>query len=396
MQKNSCRRAQAACALALAAAAACASPYTPASGAEVVELLPRRADPLQLQLRALRGELSAHPRDLALATRLAQRYIAAARGESDPRYLGYAQAALAPWWSLPAPPPAVRLLRATVLQSLHQFDAALRDLDAVLAAQPGNAQAWLTRATVQTVRGDYAGATAACARLSALADELVSTACLCAVAAVTGRAAKAEALLELTLRRGAGAPAEIRLWVLTQLAEMAARRGDAANAAARFELTLALDGRDSYLLGAYADFLLEQGRGADALRLLRGQGRVDALLLRQALALRQEGAAGPALAAAAAELGARFAAAAQRGDSVHRREQARFELHLRRDARAALALAQSNWAVQKEPADMRIVLEAALQARDAAAAAPVLRWIAEHRVEDLALARLARQLRQLS
>ncbi len=206
---------------------------------------------------------------------------------------------------------------------------------------------------MQTVRGDYAGATAACARLSALADELVTTACLCAVAAVTGRAAKAEALLELTLRRSAGAPAEIRLWVLTQLAEMAARRGDAANAAARFVQALALDGGDSYLLGAYADFLLDQGRGADALHLLRGRGRVDALLLRQALALRQDAAAGP-------------------------------------------ALAQLNWGVQKEPADMRIVLEAALQARDPAAAAPVLRWIAEHRVEDQALARLAKQLRQLS
>ncbi len=374
-----------------------AAPYIPASGGQVVELLPRRADATQRELRQLRDTLNAHPDNLALATDLAQRYIALGRASSDPRYLGYAQAALAPWWRLAAPPPELRLLRATLLQSAHHFDAALADLDQLVTARPKLAQAWLTRATVQTVRGDYDGATASCARVSALANELVAVTCLANVGAVTGRALQSEQLLDLTLQRSAGAPPDVTLWSLTLLAEMAARRGAAEVADTRFRRALALAPRDGYLLGAYADFLLDQQRPAEVLALLREHTRVDALLLRRALALaltsQQTPNTAAALAADVSELAARFDAASQRGDNVHQREQARFELSLRHNASAALALARQNWQVQKEPADIRIYLDAALQAHNAGAARPVLDWIAAHGSEDVAAARLARQLK---
>jgi hypothetical protein len=72
------------------------------------------------------------------------------------------------------------------------FTPALDDLNAVLDADPNNAQAWLTRATVQTVRGDYAGATASCAHVSACRLQLVTITCIANVGAVTGRALKSE------------------------------------------------------------------------------------------------------------------------------------------------------------------------------------------------------------
>ena len=381
-------------ALALLAPAAHAAPYLPGGGDQVIEVLPRRTDPVQSQLHQLRAELAARPQDLALATSLAQRYLGLARSETDPRYQGYAQAALAPWWHLAAPPVAVRLLRATLLQSTHQFPAALADLDAVLKADPGNAQAWLTRATVLTVQGEYAQATASCARLSTLATQLVAITCIASVAGVTGRAAQSEHLLDLTLQRSAGAGPELETWVLTLLAEMATRRGDAATAEVRFRRALAISPSDSYLRAAYADFLLDQQRPLDVVKLVRDQSRIDALLLRHALALQQIPGSQRALAAADAELRARFNAAMQRGDSVHQREQARYELHLHRDAKTALALAQKNWDVQKEPADLRIYLEAALQARDSAAAAPVLTWIRNKGVQDAAVLKLVQQLKQ--
>ncbi len=181
-------------------------------------------------------------------------------------------------------------------------------------------------------------------------------------------------------------------WVLTLLAEMATRRGDAALAEQRYRTALALTPRDSYLVGAYADFLLDQRRPREVLPLVRDQARIDSLLLRHALALQQIPGEHEALRRADDELKARFAAAMQRGDSVHQREQARYELQLRGDSKSALALAQKNWAVQKESADMRVLLEAALKAGDKAAAAPVLDWIRKHAVEDVALARLAKQI----
>ena len=379
-------------ALALSAAVAQAAPYIPSNGKQVIETLPRRGDPVQQQLRSLRAELSAKPTDIALATSVAQRYIALGRSETDPRYLGYAQAALAPWWSQAAPPPQVRLLRATLLQSTHQFGPALADLKGVLAAQPDNAQAWLTQATVQTVQGDYAGATASCAHLSNLSIELITVTCIANVGTVTGRSVKSEQLLDLTLERSANAPEELKEWALTLLAEMAQRRGDTAVAEARYKSALAMAPNDSYLLGAYADFLLDQKRTSEVLTLLRDQSRIDALLLRRALALQQQGGNAGALAADVKELAARFDAAAQRGDTVHQREQARFELLLRRDVPTALALAKKNWAVQKEPADIRIYLEAAVMARDAVSAKPVIDWVTRHKIEDVAAQRLMRQL----
>lgn len=369
-----------------------ATPYIPKDGAAVIEQLPRRADATQIELRRLRTQLNAQPQDLALATSLAQRYIGLSRSETDPRYLGYAQAALAPWWQSATAPVGVRLLRATILQSTHQFNAALQDLDAVIAQQPGNAQAWLTRATVLTVQGNYAAASASCARLSSLAAQLVTVTCLANVAGVNGRAEKSEQLLDLTLQRSAGASPEMENWALTLLAEMASRRGDATVAERRYRQALAQQPRDSYLLGAWSDFLLDQQRPQEVITLLKSEQRIDALLLRYALALQAVPGQQAALARATAELAARFNAAMQRGDTVHQREQARFALLLQHDAPQALQLAQKNWAVQKEVADMRIVLEAALAASDFAAAQPVLDWIATNKVQDVALQALAARL----
>jgi tetratricopeptide (TPR) repeat protein len=373
------------------AAAAQSAPYIPANGQQVVETVPRRGDPVQQEVRRLRSQLNASPNDMTLAAAVARRYIALGRSETDPRYLGYAQAALEPWWNQAAPPPDIRLLRATLLQSTHQFTPALADLKGVLEADPLNPQAWLTQATVQTVQGDYAGATTSCARVSGLSIELVAFTCIANIGAVSGKAVKSEQLLDLTLERSPNAPTDLKVWALTLLAEMAQRRGDSAAAETRFRQALVLSPRDSYLQGAYADLLLEQGRAADVLTLVRDQGRIDALLLRRALAFQQAGQRS-AMDADVRELAARFDAAGLRGDTVHQREQARFELVLRHDTRTALALARKNWDVQKEPADIRIYLEAAVQARDRAAAKPVLDWVATHHTEDVAAARLIRQL----
>ena len=380
-------------ACALLAPIAQAAPYLPAKGSDVVERLPRRNDPAQLELQRLRKLLAASPNAVAIATKVARHHIATARRETDPRYFGYAQAALAPWWQQSAPPLEVRLLRATLLQSTHHFPEAMRDLDAIVAADAQNPQAWLTRATVQTVRGDYSGATASCARLSGITTQLVSMTCIANVGAMTGKSKASEALLETTLGRNADADPELQVWVLTLLAEIAERRGNVAVAEARYKKALAMSPRDSYLLGAYADFLLDQKRPAEVIALVKDQTRIDGLLLRHALALKQSPGAGTALRNADAELAARFNAATQRGDTVHQREQARYELHVRGDAKTALVLAQKNWDVQKESADMRVLLEAALMSGNKAAAAPALEWASKNSVEDVAVARLARQLK---
>ena len=143
---------------------------------------------------------------------------------------------------------------------------------------------------------------------------------------------------------------------------MAERRGDAGVAEARYKRALAMAPNDSYLLGAYADFLLAQQRPAEVLALLQDQTRIDALLLRRALALRLQGR--QERAGAPTSRNWRPASRRPRSAATPCTSASRRALNCScGGTRGALALAQKNWAVQKEPADMRILLEAALQAR---------------------------------
>ena len=151
---------------------------------------------------------------------------------------------------------------------------------------------------------------------------------------------------------------------------------------------------DVYLLSAYADFLLDRGRAGDALKLLDGRGRADVLLLRLTLAAKAAG--DPRAAKWADELAARFDAARARGDRTHEKEESRFALTLRGDAKRALALARANLEQQqREPADARVLLEAALAARSSEAAAPVLQWLDANQVESVVLRGLAERIRAL-
>jgi hypothetical protein len=359
-------------ALACCATGAHAAPYLPKDGRQVVEHLPSRADPVQRELLRLRSELQQTPNNVTLATTLAQRYIEQARVDGDPRYLGYAERALAPWWKLPAPPEPVLVLRATLRQSTHQFAGALLDLDQAVKRDSSNVQAWITRATVQMITGDFAAAKASCMRLYSRAPQLVVQTCLSNIANVSGQGPASYQQLATTLAAQREVTPAIRIWVTTLLAEMAARAGDNAGAEKYFKEALAVDHADSYLLAAWSDFLLDHGRAAEVARLLQDKTRADALLLRYALALKALRA--PAAAAQVEALRARFDAATLRGDTVHQREQARFELELRNNPALAVKLAKLNWAVQKEPADFRILAETAAASGDLAALTMVVDW----------------------
>jgi Tfp pilus assembly protein PilF len=369
----------------LAVAPLAAKPFVPSDDQEVLERLPEKSDPSLAELKRLRVALAQNPNDLALAAKLARRDIEAARATGDPRFLGQAQAALSPWWSLPDPPAAALLLRATLKQSTHDFPGALADLDRLIAARPTEGQALLTRATVLTVQGRYAQARADCARLARLAVPLVTAACVAAPASLSGEARAAYASLAGALAREPNADASLREWVQTLAAEIAQRRGDVAAAEAHFRTALALDPRDQYLLGAYADFLLERNRPAEVMPLLKNDTKNDSLLLRLALAEARSPEAQAAFDTHRADLAARFDAARRRGDSLHRREEARYRLEIERDYASALALAKENWKVQREPADLRLLVAAAKAAGDQTTLREATHWMRENRLEDVAL-----------
>src|SRR5574341_111394 len=336
--------------LCLATVQALAAPRLPADEREVLERLPvRTGDPVAAELRKMRAAAAADPADAAAAGALARRYFALAMAQGDPRYVGYAEAALRPWQGAAQAPAEVLVLRAMLRQYRHDFEGALGDLARALQSAPDNADAHAWRAAIFMVRADYAAVARECAALAALADDLQARGCSAYLEATTGNARGGYARLRGALQSAPDAGRGQRLWVLTRLAEIAWRLGDAAAAERHFRDALALDLTDNFLLAAYADFLLERRRDREVVDLLQEHTRSDTLLLR--LALAERALALPGAQRHAQSLGERFAAAAARGERLHLAEEARYQLELRGDAKAALAAATENWKSQREPRD---------------------------------------------
>ena len=373
---------------------ALAAPHTPAADSVVVEKLPLRAqDPTSRELNRLRAAWRQDPQNPELAAELARAYFEQAVAEGDPRYLGYAQAALKPWWSVTEPPPVVRLVRGMVLQFSHRFPEAIVDLTEVSRLEPNNAVAWSWLAAVYLVTADYAKAREACDRLKPLAADLAVVGCLAYVDSLTGRAQFGLERLSSALRQQPKADPALRLWTLTRMAEISERLGENRLAEQHFRAALALDVRDTYLLAAFSDFLLDQGRPAEVLTLLKEFARADTLLLRLALAAKDAGS--PDAAKYQQEMRERFDAARRQGDALHEKEESRFARSLLKENQRALALAESNYRIQREAADARALLEASIACRNPQSAEPVLEWMAQSRVESVILQSLARQVRAI-
>jgi predicted Zn-dependent protease len=137
---------------------------------------------------------------------------------------------------------------------------------------------------VLQVQGAFGAAREECLTLEKLTHELVSAACLASVNGASGNLRESYEQLRAALNRQRYVQPEIRVWVLTSLAamaaRMAARAGMAEEAQSHSRAALALDETDNYLLGAYADFLLDTGQPQEAATLLKDKTRVDPLLLR--------------------------------------------------------------------------------------------------------------------
>lgn len=371
------------------------APRVPIRDAEVLETLPGRPnDPAQRELRRLRAELAANPGDPVRAIALARHHFAIAQESGDPRHIGYAEAVLSGIAEDDATRTELFVVRAQLAQYLHDFRRSLTLLERALAIEPENPEALAWKIAVHMVQSDYAAARRACERLTRVVSELLGAGCGAQVDAATGALKPAYARLQRTLASHPEARASLRQWVSVLLADMAQRLGDARAADAHYRAAFAADAPDQYLLAAYAEFLIDERRPAEAATLLRGQERSDTLLLQMARAAKALGSTDtPRLAEI---LRARYAEAALRGSRLHAQDEARYRLEFLSDPAGALALAQQNWAnQQREASDARIFLQAALAAKSPQAARPVLDWLAANRFEDARLRETAARLMAL-
>ena len=364
-------------------------PFVPDSDNTILEHLPSTSDPRVRRFVALKARVTAAPGDLQGAVALAHAYLDYGRDTGDARYLGRAQAVIAPWTIHPPVSNDALLVQATILQSRHQFSESRRLLQAVLATDPDNAQAWLTLASVALVQGDMDEAHRSCTHLLDNPDGLIMAGCIGSWSLVTGHAQSTLQVVDLLLQREPRESPALQSWAHGLMADAARTLGQSARADAEFTKALQLAPGDNFLLADYADFLLDSGRAQQALQLTLGYEQSDTSFLRKTLA--ESALHLPAAKADTEQMASRFRDLELRGDSrLYGREEARFALELQHDPARALKLAQDDWAIQRAPEDIRIYLQAALAAGKPALAQPVLDFLTSTHYDDPVVRELAK------
>jgi tetratricopeptide (TPR) repeat protein len=347
---------------------------------------PQRA--VDRELRDLRRAMAGDPGDRQLVLRYARLALEIGQDLQDARYVAYATTALGAWNGALHPPVEVLILRGGIAQNRHRFNEAMAAFRQATAADPRDPRGWLGLAVVQQVLGEPEAAMASCARLLFSA---VETALLCQAGALE-RSGHSRTALELTGRvlEDSSLPTALAVWGQTLRAEIAASVGENAIAEAAFAQARALAPENAYAINALADYLLDRDRPEAVVALLGGDRRNDGMLLRRTLALQMLG--DPEADRLAGLLRARYADARSRGDTTPQREEARFLLRVEKNAAAALDVAVANWAVQREPWDARLLLEAAHAAGRPDAARPVMDWIARTGLDQPVVLRAAQAM----
>ena len=329
----------------------------PSRGDEVIERLPTitRVRPAAV--------VSAVADPVAAATQ-ARSHIATARQTGDTRYWGRAQAVLAPWWDKPDAPVDLAILQATVQQGRHDFKASRLILQAALRRSPGHAQGWLNLAALERLSGHYAEALHACDAVARAGQNLYALACQLETQSMQGQNVAARKGFTQLLAETQD-PAQIS-WLQSLLAESEERAGADAAALSAYQRSLQAEPDISTSI-ALSDLLLRTGKTAQALAVLQPLPQTDAVLLRQATAMRRLN--NPDWKTLRATLREWNAELARRGDdlTLHGREQALVALWLDDDAPGALQIARRNLDLQREPIDWWVALQSARQAKDAVA-----------------------------
>lgn len=338
------------CIAACASHAAHAAPIAPSDDSQLIERLPP----------ATRTTTSADP---AVAAAEARALLDASHREGDPRFAGRALARLARWApanQASSAPAEVLLALAEAEQYLHQFDTATARLQRLAQREPANPQAWLLLATMHRVQGRYAQSDQACAALQQLRVQPYAEACAAENQALRGATDAARSRLQ-TLLKNASVPAT-RGWLLTTLAELEQRAGQAAASDAAWQQSLQA-ANDAYATVGYADFLLDQQRPQEAWDLLRPAPDSEGVLLRRAVAATRLKL--PQAGALRRDIEARYAQADLRPeDSGHQRERALMQLDVVGQPAAALAHARKNLTRQREPIDLWLLARCAQAAGD--------------------------------
>lgn len=365
--------------------------FVPPPGQVVLPVAVHTADGAASDLKAAEQAWRREPRNLELAARYAREAFLVGLTEGDLRWFGTAKAALLPWWHEPSLTAQGHFMRGLVKQGFHDFEGGLADINAAIALDGNRAELWSWRFAIHLLWADMAAARADCDALGQRAGADEGRACLAVLAYRTGRAPAAVAELKKLVALPDFQNGSAQDWLRFHLGEAQRTAGQYDAAQATWAEHLAQRPRSHGVRLALVELLNARGQHAQAKRWATTPAPTDALLVQQLLA--SQALADADALRLARQVEDRMAAQALRQDTLIERPKMVYLIQLGRNVAAGLALAQENWAAQKEPPDALLLVEAALKLDRPQAAAPVLDWMAQTGYTDPALAALAGQLK---
>jgi tetratricopeptide (TPR) repeat protein len=356
-----------------------AAPYTPAGDHVVLARLPQAPSALVAPPSA--------PVDPAAALALARSQIDYAGSQDDPRFLGYAQATLAPLLQS-SPSSEASLLMARIEQQRHQFARARHRLIRLLEQSPNQGQAWLMLANIDRVQGRLDEAQQACRKAATTLPPTTVLLCQASVQAISGQRDQAYNTLQALASSPAAPQGESARWLATLSAEIAMQQGNLDRASQHLQHALQQAPQAPYLRYLQSDLWLALGQPDAVISDLAAWQDRDGALLRLAIAGQRLGH--PQAKTWRQDYRARMAMDQNTGRQRHLREHARFMLEVENDPQTALTLARENWQQQRELADLRLLHAAASAAGDQSALAKLQTFLDRYNVADAQLSQPVR------
>lgn len=323
---------------------------------------------------------TALPKDPDQLADIIQGQIQKARSTGDPRFLGYAEGLLNQWQQ--PLNDRLQVLKASVAQSNHRFDDARRELRAVInsgSSRQQRLQAHLMLANMSLVQGRYEEAEKQCGLFAQQLPGLIAASCQAQVLARTGQPEKAYKQLAKQVSVASTNDTSGLLWAQGTLGDLAAQLGKPAAENHWLEV-LRLNPNDLYVRAQLADWYLQHQALDKTLALTEEYEDVESLAVIRSIAMKQSDH--PDYETLAQRLEQRFAEARWRGNLLHQRDFARFQLDVLNNPELALSSARDNWTDQREPADTRLLLRAALAAGESRQVDTVRDWLAEQNQQD--------------
>lgn len=335
---------------------------------EVVEVFPPRFSKRAVELRATVAQ-SLPEND---AVRLAEELLEQGKSLADMTPINLAASLLERFAGQPGAKPKTLMTLAACKSYKHDFPGAIRLFERASAEGEARNQADLQLISILITTGRFEEARARFSRNPSLMGDSRGMTLISLLASMTGKLQLAYETLQRAETAGTSLSSAERRWQLAILAEMADRLGDSAAAERCYTTALSLSKTDMFLSSAWLNFLIRAGR------------REEARLFVHDSPLRDKLGLWSAIAGLAHQSPAEFEEQFTRS-TVHERERAIFLLKVKNDPAAALEAALSNWSIQKETIDVRLVFECAAATGNPSAADPVRRWAKANRYEDICL-----------